>query len=100
MKDFIVLDEVGETDDVDFREMSLSPANGFIDELDVISDDDNVESLGDGNDAASRNVVSAGTPECGKTDFCRTRMTDSCLPEADVISDAGDEAFTLDDEAT
>ena len=91
-KDFIVLDEVGETDDVDFEEISSStPNGGLLDELDVVSDDgDDLLCDADNNDADQENGANGGHDrDAAKTDLR--------LPEADLISESSEDNFSVDD---
>lgn len=95
-KDFIVLDEVGETDDVDFEEISSStPNGGLLDELDVVSDDDDLLC-----GAANKDQENGGSRihDRDKADSDSAAKTDLRLPEADLISESSDDNFSIDDD--
>ena len=97
-KDFIVLDEVGETDDVDFEEISSStPNGGLLDELDVVSDDDDLLSSSANNDADQENGENR-THDRDKADSDIATKADLRLPEADLISESSDDNFSVDDD--
>ena len=87
LKDFIVLDEVGETDDADCQEISVSDFNSFIDELDVISDDDYSETSPNATVDVKFNQGNGISLSGGGKEIENVTYD---LPETDLISENGD----------